>query len=302
MIQKIVVIGAVSLLCCLSLTPGLLAARELSVPQLSLGNTLYVGGSGPGNYSTIQDAVNASVDGDTIFVYQYSSPYKENIVIGKSISLIGENLNTTIENERDDLSNILIRHDSVKISIFKFPAREGSSTDICSENSSSINISNCILIGSYYGIVFNNIKDSIIYHNTFDGVSPFTILLSESNGNIISSNKIYVDSMQGGIIINNGSSKNTIIENDFEGGINPTFGIRIFNAGEGNIILNNNLNCGISSDVRSHWHGNYYRDWIGHQIKVLFFFPRIILSSSILVLMINIDWHPARHPYDIQWS
>ncbi len=39
------------------------------------GNTLYVGGDGPGNYTKIQDAINNASDGDTVFVYDDSSPY-----------------------------------------------------------------------------------------------------------------------------------------------------------------------------------------------------------------------------------
>jgi len=55
---------------------------------------LYVGGSGPGNYTTIQSAIDAANPGDTVFVYDDSSPYYENIIIDKTISLIGENKNT----------------------------------------------------------------------------------------------------------------------------------------------------------------------------------------------------------------
>ena len=36
---------------------------------VSIGNTLYVGGSGEGNYTKIQDAINNASDGDTVFVY-----------------------------------------------------------------------------------------------------------------------------------------------------------------------------------------------------------------------------------------
>jgi parallel beta-helix repeat protein len=59
--------------------------------------TVYVG-SGPGNSTaSIQDAIdNYANDGDTVFVY--SGTYNENIVIGKTISLIGEGRDvTTIE-------------------------------------------------------------------------------------------------------------------------------------------------------------------------------------------------------------
>ncbi|GAH12836.1 unnamed protein product, partial [marine sediment metagenome] len=60
------------------------------------GITLYVGGSGAGNYTKIQDAIDDANDGDTVFVFDDSSPYYENVMVDKSISLIGENKETTI--------------------------------------------------------------------------------------------------------------------------------------------------------------------------------------------------------------
>jgi len=60
------------------------------------GTTLFVGGFGDGNYSTIQEAVNAANDGDTIYVYDDGSPYIENVLIDKSLTLQGENRDTTI--------------------------------------------------------------------------------------------------------------------------------------------------------------------------------------------------------------
>ena len=53
----------------------------------SANQTLYVGGSGPGNYTTIQAAVNAAADGDTVYVY--AGTYHENVVISHSLQLIG---------------------------------------------------------------------------------------------------------------------------------------------------------------------------------------------------------------------
>ncbi len=58
--------------------------------------TLYVGGSGPGNYSKIQDAIDAAAFGDTVFVYSQGSPYMENVVVNQSIILEGEDKDTTI--------------------------------------------------------------------------------------------------------------------------------------------------------------------------------------------------------------
>ena len=54
-------------------------------PDVASADTLYVGGSGLGNYTSIQDAINDSVDGDTVFVYDEGSPYYENLVVNRSI-------------------------------------------------------------------------------------------------------------------------------------------------------------------------------------------------------------------------
>ena len=58
------------------------------------GDILFVGGSGPGNYSSIQSAINAARDGDTIYVY--NGTYRDGLEIYKEIVLMGENKNTTI--------------------------------------------------------------------------------------------------------------------------------------------------------------------------------------------------------------
>ncbi len=63
----------------------------------SNGKTLYVGGSGPGNYSSIHLAIYLASDGDTVFVYSGTYYIRgSGITIDKSISLIGENRETTI--------------------------------------------------------------------------------------------------------------------------------------------------------------------------------------------------------------
>ena len=58
-------------------------------------NTLYVGGTGGGNYSYIQWAINNASNGDTVSVK--AGTYVENINYnGKNIAVIGENRETTI--------------------------------------------------------------------------------------------------------------------------------------------------------------------------------------------------------------
>ena len=76
------------------LTLGL--ENDRSNSPISNGNILYVGGSGPGNYSIIQDAIDEASDGDTVFVYSDSSPYDECLELHTRISLIGEDKQSTI--------------------------------------------------------------------------------------------------------------------------------------------------------------------------------------------------------------
>jgi parallel beta-helix repeat protein len=57
------------------------------------GNTLYVGGSGPGNYTAIQEAIDDASDGDTVFVY--SGTYAEVISVNKSIAVVGQQMEVT---------------------------------------------------------------------------------------------------------------------------------------------------------------------------------------------------------------
>jgi nitrous oxidase accessory protein NosD len=82
--RKWLAVGIILLFVGVTIAPAMAQNTE---KQSSRGNWLYVGGSGPGNYTQIQDAINDASDNDVIFVY--SGTYKENIFIDKSLSLEG---------------------------------------------------------------------------------------------------------------------------------------------------------------------------------------------------------------------
>ncbi len=63
------------------------------LPEPAKATTFYVGGSGPGNFTSIQTAISAATKGDTVFVY--NGTYFEHISITKPLSLIGERKETT---------------------------------------------------------------------------------------------------------------------------------------------------------------------------------------------------------------
>ena len=86
LIKQVLASGIIILLLGMSIVPSSIGLnlKELYLPSVS-GNTLYVGGSGPNNYTKIQDAIDNASDLDTVFVYDDSSPYYENVVVDKSI-------------------------------------------------------------------------------------------------------------------------------------------------------------------------------------------------------------------------
>ena len=95
LIIKYFVVGITLLFLGTTIVPFRAQEIEKSSLPTSSGHWLYVGGSGPGNYSVIQDAVDNATDGDTVFVYNgiYSDYFPDNFAcvnIVKKISLIGE--------------------------------------------------------------------------------------------------------------------------------------------------------------------------------------------------------------------
>ena len=103
---------------CTVITPSIAVdtVKKPSIP-ISRGNTLYVGGSGPGNYTKIQDAIDNASDWDTVIVY--NGIYYENIIVDKSINLVGEDKNSTIIDAAGNGDVILVSADRVNISGFK---------------------------------------------------------------------------------------------------------------------------------------------------------------------------------------
>ncbi|MCJ2669963.1 MAG: hypothetical protein LN416_05575, partial [Candidatus Thermoplasmatota archaeon] len=66
---------------------GTFFLSSILLPESASAKTLYVGGAGPGNYTSIQNAIFAAEPGDTVFVY--NGTYYGNIEIYKTVSLVG---------------------------------------------------------------------------------------------------------------------------------------------------------------------------------------------------------------------
>jgi parallel beta-helix repeat protein len=288
------------------------------------GNTLYVGGGGLGNYSNIQDAIDNASDGDTVFVFDDSSPYYENLIIIKGIFLIGENRDTTIIDGSGYSNVIYIDADSVYISKFtiqngehKFPY---GGINIRS-NYSTISDNN--LKNNFYGIDMYYSENNHIVGNNIMNNNQCGIYLEGSSNNNISENLIDSQPYNGIGFYNlsnyNNIFKNTIINNQYSGVrttacsgnnifsnmiSNNLVGIRI-EYSTNTKIFNNNLIKNtfkgahflgdIFSIYTNTWDGNYW-----NRPRVL---PKPILGRSGIILIIlpwiNFDWNPAIEAYEI---
>ena len=148
-------------------------------------NILYVGGIGPGNYTKIQDAVNDASYGDTVFVYDDSSPYYENVKITKKIDLIGENKDTTIINGMKTKYVVLINANKVKLDGFNI--QNGSkeySTDFGYEV-------------RYGAVVVFRANQCIISNNVIENNDGYGILFVDSNYDFVSDNLIQNNKIPG---------------------------------------------------------------------------------------------------------
>ena len=128
---------------------------------------LYVGGSGEGNYTRIQYAVENASSGDTVFVYDDSSPYYENIKIYNSISLIGENNETTTIIHRIKDNIIFINADDVTIKNFRIKGSpyEYSGIEVKSSRNGTFENNNFTRNGN--GIRFESSRNFTVENNYF---------------------------------------------------------------------------------------------------------------------------------------
>ncbi len=249
-------------LCCVVLLIALCVPAfgtiSKSLPKYLNNDRFYVGGTGPGNYTKIQDAINDSSNGNLIFVYSYSSPYYENLIVNKSIELIGESPETTIIDGGERKDVITINNDNVRISEFTIQ-RDGWYDDGIRLNANRSTIEGNIFLNNGAGIYsiysnYHKITDNKFIDN-YDGLK-----LIESNLNIITNN--YFDNNYfSGIALfssnNNSCNGNIIFGNSFPAIQHSYNGFRVLNSNN-NTFYNNTIvsildNCNAGIDL---WESN----------------------------------------------
>jgi len=238
--------------------------------------TIYVDKDGGQNYTKIQDAIDAAGEGDTIYIY--SGTYNENIVIDKTLVLIGENKDSTIiagvSNSQVALAikgTVVEYVSNVSISdltILQNPtAISNEYANVYIEYARDCIIKDCIIKNSFNGIRAKQTDESIISGNTIENNQEDGILLfissdkNEIKNNVIQNNKR-------GIYLQDFCTENTIATNDISG--NSNRGILIMGGSDNNVIYHNdfeNGNKNANDECSNVWddgsEGNYWNDYTG---------------------------------------
>ena len=219
----------------LSVTP--LINRQISVKASP--TTWTVDDDKPADFKKIQDAINNASSGDTVFVRK--GIYYENVVINKSVSLVGEDTDSTIVYGYENDSVISIAANNVNLTGFtvKKSGRGPYDSAIRVERSSGVVITYNKITENTNGIGLvsssnNVISSNIIFYNENYGVE-----FSSSNNNVISGN---------------------VISNNYDGGVCLTFS-------SNNIFYHNSFNNTnqVGSGSTNFWNydgeGNYWSNY-----------------------------------------
>jgi parallel beta-helix repeat protein len=215
---------------------------------------LYVGGSGPNNYSKIQYAIDDASDGDTVFVFE--GTYYEQIYINTTINLIGENKATTVINGSEIGVVVTINADHVNINGFTIEKSSDDYngidvySDYCNISDNIFNdhgygiyiidtenhkITKNIFYYHYTCIVVKNSDNNLISGNTFADKYGSKIAMSDCDFNIITDNQV----TYGYTFINSHRCNDLVITNNIIFGFGASSALRLFDM----------VNCSTSGNI-----------------------------------------------------
>jgi len=189
----------------------------------------------PLNFTSIQEAVNNASEGDTIAI----SPgiYRENLIIDRVVTLIGDDRDTTIVEGGGVGDTISIRSDSVTIKGLTVTSNGTGirGNAIVVDHHRGITVDTTKLAGSYYALSLAFCSNSIFSNNVIIN-NTFGMELINTNNNVFSNNTI--------------SGNEEGIAFDYINNLNVFVGNTLSNNGEGALIRS-------SSNRNSFYHNNF---------------------------------------------
>jgi len=237
----------------------------------------------PGDYATIQAAINHASSGYTIVVHD--GTYVENVVVNKSVSLFGEDRDRTFidGNQSNSVVNVTANDVAVEGFTIKNSGTNAPDSGIYVEGSSRVIIRNNTFTDNSNAVSLRFCTDNAVLNNTMFSNDGYGAYLSSSANNVVSDNMISSNDL--GVFLFS-CSANTLDANVF---FDNRYGIFLFQsvgdiisgnsiysndfgiyllASTNNTIYHNNIDDIIqaSSDSVNYWNytgeGNHWRDYL----------------------------------------
>jgi len=257
-------------------------------PVKSEPRTWTVNDDGSADFPTIQEAINHANSGDTIFVS--NGTYYEHVVVNKTVSLIGEDADSTIVDGEGTGSVITVIANQVNLNGFTI-RKSGYNPDdsgITIKWSSHNNVSGNKITGNNDGINlyvsnYNLFSNNIICSNNYNGIKSYY-----ADGNIFSDNTIYSSTNGINLYLSSSNiiSNNAIFSHTY-------YGIFLSRSTNNTIYQNNfnNIKQAWSGYLKNSWdyngEGNYWSDYEGQDLN-----EDGIGDTSYAIDMINKDNYP----------
>ncbi|MDG6220239.1 MAG: NosD domain-containing protein [Candidatus Thermoplasmatota archaeon] len=204
----------------------LLGTLALEPHNSAQASSIYVGGSGAGNHTTIAAALAAASNGDTIFIY--NGNYAEQVVVNKEVSIMGESQDVVVGHAnaeyafRITASNVTLSNfraevvsDSTGYGIhllgvnnieMKSVNASKSRNGILVENSANIRVLNSIFTANHAGIILHH-SQNVRFEHCEIGRSFNPALKIEGGESITISNSTFDYSQSSSVVLVNGSNR-----------------------------------------------------------------------------------------------
>jgi len=140
----------------------------------------------PTDYSTIQEAINAASEGDTVFIR--NGTYFENIVVNKTVAIVGENVETTIVDGLQHRDVIVVAADNVSVS--DLTVQNGKYCGIEVLSSVNCTLTNIMARNNEFGIDLFESRNCSLTGNTATN-NELGLSLGRSGGNYLRDNSLY---------------------------------------------------------------------------------------------------------------
>ncbi len=141
------------------------------------GRTITVDDDGGADYTKIQAAIDAAEDGDTVRVYE--GTYYGNVIVNKSIDLVGDGSEATTIDGQGTNSVVRVESEWVNMSGFKVTGSgdDGIDSGILALSSNHCYIHDVNVTGTYNGIYLSRCSYSSIIGCTFSNIEKVGVML-----------------------------------------------------------------------------------------------------------------------------